>query len=141
MNRADDPLRVDVLRRSEGEAMGETQTAAQATIVSRLSGDTKVALRNAVKLTLSLIATWSIGLVVRFWLPRHLGPESFGLLSFADGLAATVLGLATLGMDTYIQKEIPIRPASASGFFGGSLLLRTALSALLIAGLMVAPMG
>jgi O-antigen/teichoic acid export membrane protein len=121
--------------------MGETQTAAQATIVSRLSGDTKVALRNAVKLTLSLIATWSIGLVVRFWLPRHLGPENFGLLSFADGLAATVLGLATLGMDTYIQKEIPIRPASASGFFGGSLLLRSALSALLIAGLMVAPMG
>ena len=120
--------------------MGETQ-ATPVTYGIKLSGDTRVALQNAAKLAVSLVATWSIGIVVRFWLPRHLGPENFGLLSFADGLAATVLGLATFGMDTYIQKEIPIRPASASGFFGGSLLLRSALSALLIAGLTVAPMG
>jgi hypothetical protein len=30
---------------------------------------------NAAKLTVSLVVTWSIGLVVRFSLPRYLGPE------------------------------------------------------------------
>ncbi len=48
-----------------------------------LSHDTRTALVNAMKLSASLGVTWTIGLLVRFWLPRHLGPEQFG--DFADG--------------------------------------------------------
>jgi O-antigen/teichoic acid export membrane protein len=106
-----------------------------------LSGDTRTALRNAAKLAVSLLATWSVGIVVRFWLPRHLGPEQFGLFSFAEGLAATALVGVTLGIDTYIQKEIPIRPAIASDFYGGILVMRAILSALLIGGLLLMPIG
>jgi hypothetical protein len=62
-----------------------------------LSQDTRVALRNAATLAVSLVGTWTVGLIVRLWLPRHLGPENFGLLSFAEGLASTVLGSAGLG--------------------------------------------
>ncbi len=106
---------------------------------SGLSSDTRVALRNAAKLTMSLVATWAVGLVVRFWLPRHLGPERFGLLSFADGFASTAIGCASLGIDTYIQKEIPIRPQAASGFYGGTVILRTLLSFMLLVGLLLVP--
>ncbi len=106
-----------------------------------LSGDTRTALRNAAKLAVSLVATWSVGIVVRFWLPRHLGPEQFGLFSFAEGLAATALVGITLGVDTYIQKEIPIRPEIASDFYGGITLARAVLSALLIGVLLLMPVG
>jgi O-antigen/teichoic acid export membrane protein len=106
-----------------------------------LSRDTRTALVNAVKLSLSLGVTWTIGLVVRFWLPRHLGPELFGVLTFADGLTATVLGCTGLGFDYYIAREIPIRPRHASDFYGGAMAVRTALSAALIAGLLVVPLG
>jgi O-antigen/teichoic acid export membrane protein len=114
--------------------------ATSTTVASALSHDTQTALRNAAKLTASLVATWSVGLVVRFWLPRYLGPERFGLMSFADGLAATVLLCAGLGIDTYVQKEIPIRPHTASDFFAGTVILRVALSAALITGLLVVPL-
>ena len=106
-----------------------------------LSDDTRTALRNAAKLTVSLLATWSVGIVVRFWLPRYLGPDRFGLLSFADGFAATALGCTTLGLDTYIQKEIPVRPGTASDFYGGTLLLRAILASCMILGLMLVPLA
>jgi O-antigen/teichoic acid export membrane protein len=89
----------------------------------------------------SLIATWSVGLVVRFWLPRHLGPEQFGLLSFAEGLAAAALVGVSLGVDTYIQKEIPIRPGIASDFYGGITVLRAIISLFLVGGLLMMPVG
>jgi O-antigen/teichoic acid export membrane protein len=108
---------------------------------STLSHDTHTALRNGVKLAMSLVATWGVGLVVRFWMPRHLGPEQFGLYSFADGLAATLIGCAGLGIDTYIQKEIPVRPHYASDFWGGTAVVRVLLSALLVGALMVLPVG
>lgn len=108
---------------------------------STLSRDTHTALRNAVKLAMSLVATWGVGLVVRFWLPRQLGPELFGQYSFADGLAATLLGCAGLGIDTYIQKEIPVRPGHASDFYGGTVLLRVLLATLLVGALMLVPVG
>jgi len=120
--------------------MAEEPTARDGT-ARALSRDVHVALRNAATLTASLVLTWSVGLVVRFWLPRHLGPEQFGLLSFAEGLAATTLSFAGLGIDTYIQKEIPIRPKAASDFYGGTVVLRALLSALLVVGLVVVPLG
>jgi O-antigen/teichoic acid export membrane protein len=106
-----------------------------------LSRDTRTALVNAIKLTMSLAATWSIGVLIRFWLPRHLGPADFGVLSFAEGLAATALGCAGLGIDVYISKEIPLRPAHASDFYGGAVVLRVVFSSLLIAGLLAMPLG
>lgn len=113
----------------------------EAATAGALSQDARQALRNAAKLSVSLAATWGIGLVVRFWMPRHLGPEGFGLLSFADGLAATALGCAGLGIDAFIQKEIPVRPQLATRFYAGTLALRVVLAAALVAGLLLLPFG
>jgi O-antigen/teichoic acid export membrane protein len=97
--------------------------------------DISAAWRNSLRLGTSLLATWSVALFVRFFLPRYLGPEHFGLYSFADSFAATYFVLLNLGIDTYIQKEVSVRPAHASDFFGGILLVRAALSAVLLAAL------
>jgi len=100
-----------------------------------LSDDARLAARNAAKLILSLAATWSVALVVRLWLPRHLGPEKFGLFSLAESLAVTYIGFTTLGIDDYTQREIPVRPRHASDYFGGVTALRLCLGVLLLIAL------
>lgn len=99
--------------------------------------DTSVALKNAVTLGTSLVATWSVALVVRFFLPRHLGPEAFGVYNFADAFSATFFVVLGLGLETYIRKEIPVRPDHASDFFGGFLAVRLLLSGGVIAAMAV----
>ena len=51
--------------------------------------DTQLAARNLLQLGASLFFTWGIALGMRFLLPRYLGPDRFGTLSFADAFAAT----------------------------------------------------
>jgi O-antigen/teichoic acid export membrane protein len=90
--------------------------------------DVVVAVSSALTLGTSLLLTWSVALLVRFFLPRYLGPEVFGTFNFADSFCATFFAFLGLGVDTYIQKEIPVRPGHASDFFGGFLLLRLLMS-------------
>ncbi len=98
-----------------------------------LRQDVGTALRNSVQLGVSLLATWGVALLVRFFLPRQLGPERFGLYTFADNLAAAMLGLLSFGVDSYIQKEIPVRPRHASDFFAGIAVSRSVLACVAIA--------
>jgi O-antigen/teichoic acid export membrane protein len=98
----------------------------------------QLAFWNAVKLCASLLATWAVALAVRFLLPRLLGPEQYGTYSFASAFAASVLVLTTLGTETYVQKEVALRPAHASEFMGGILLVRAALAVALFGGIALA---
>ena len=99
--------------------------------------DLAVALRNAVKLGSSLLATWAVGLVVSFAVPRVLGPERFGILYYAESFTGAAFVVCGLGIDTYIQKAVSIRPKHASDFFGTTLTLRALLSAVVLAGMFV----
>lgn len=90
--------------------------------------DIAVAVRSAFVLGGSLLLTWSVALLVRLILPRTLGPDVFGSYNFADGLALTAFGFLNLGLDTYIQREISVRPEHASDFFGGITSIRAALT-------------
>jgi len=94
-----------------------------------------LAVRNAAKLGGSLAVTWGIGLVVRLYLPRFLGPERFGMLSFAEAFSTTAFVLLGLGVDTYVRKEVSVRPGHASDFIGSVVLLRMALAVLVFAGM------
>lgn len=100
-----------------------------------LSRETALALRNALKLTLSLVATLVVAMVIRFWLPRVLGPEVFGQLHFAESLALGLFLFTTLGADVYIRKEVATRPQHASEFLGGLLVARALASTLVFAGM------
>jgi O-antigen/teichoic acid export membrane protein len=86
-----------------------------------------LALRNGLKLGVSLLITWSVALVVTFELPRALGALPFGYYRYGFEFAALLTVFAGLGIDTYISREVPVRPSHASDFFGGVLLLRAAL--------------
>ena len=94
--------------------------------------DLVAAARNALKLGGSLMATWAVALVVRFHLPRHLGPESFGAYNFSESFAGAFSIFVGLGVETYIQKEISVRPEHATDFFGGVVVLRALLSTILL---------
>jgi O-antigen/teichoic acid export membrane protein len=96
---------------------------------------TLLAIRSALKLGASLVSTWGIALSIRLLLPRYLGPTRFGSLSFADGFAMAAFIVLGLGADSYIRKEVAVRPSHASDFFGGMFVLRVALAGLVLAGM------
>ena len=83
-----------------------------------------LALRNGAKLAASMILTWGVALIVTFKLPKYLQPEHFGNYRFGDQFAASMMVFLSLGVDTYISREIALRPKHASDFFGGVLLMR-----------------
>ncbi len=121
---------------------GPTLAAAPAIPRDRgeLRGDVWRAMRDAAKLGGSLVGTWAVGLLVRIALPRHLGPAAFGGFQFADAFTSTIFIAASLGLDTYVRKELATRSEHANDFFGGTFVLRLALSAIvLVAG--VAALG
>jgi len=93
------------------------------------------AVRNALKLGASLLFTWGIALIIRLLLPRTLGPALFGNLNFADGFSATTFILLGLGADAHIRKEVSVRPACASDFYGGLTVLRLGLAVLVLSGM------
>ncbi len=99
------------------------------------SHEVRLAILNAVKLSLSLIATIAVAIIVRIFVPRYFKPAGFGQLSFAEAYAATFFSFATYGVDTYIRKEIATRPDHANEFYAGFFLLRLATS-VVIFGLM-----
>jgi O-antigen/teichoic acid export membrane protein len=98
---------------------------------------TLLAVKNALTLGTGLLFTWSIALGIRVILPRHLGPSLFGTLQFADAFASTFFVLVSLGMETYIRKEVAVRPEHASDFYGGAVVVRTFLTVGLIAAMML----
>ncbi|ENM3897673.1 oligosaccharide flippase family protein, partial [Vibrio cholerae] len=47
-----------------------------------------------------------VGLFVGVWLARHLGPEEFGIYSYAISFVAIFGGVATLGLDSIVVREL-----------------------------------
>ena len=85
------------------------------------------ALRNGLKLATSLALTWGIALVITFKLPRYLGPLALGWYRYGFEYAATLAVFLHFGVDTYISREIAVRPKHASDFFGGIVIARVLL--------------
>jgi len=104
-----------------GEAGGDADAAHM-----RREGAT--AFRSALKLAVSLMLTWSVALIVTFKLPKYFGPLKNGYYQFCDSFTGTLFVFIGLGVDTYIQREVPVRPKHASDFFGGFVLARFLLS-------------
>ncbi len=101
------------------------------------ASDVSVALKNMFKLGLSLLATWALALIVRFQLPRHLGPERFGNYNFCDSFAAAFFAFIGFGVETYVQKEVPVRPRHLTDFFAGVAVSRAVVALMLITGMLV----
>jgi O-antigen/teichoic acid export membrane protein len=102
----------------------------------RLSDEAHRAARNAVTLGTSLVATWTVAILVRLYLPRRLGPSTFGLYSFAESLAMTSIAFISLGVEGYSLREVAARPRHASDYFGGLVVIRLLLGALVVVGVL-----
>jgi O-antigen/teichoic acid export membrane protein len=94
-----------------------------------LRGDVVTAVRNTLKLGASLLGTWAVGLAIRMILPRYMGPAAFGEFQFADAFTIVIMMTTTLGLDTYIRREIPLRREHASEFFGTTMLVSLGIGA------------
>jgi O-antigen/teichoic acid export membrane protein len=95
------------------------------------SREIAIAVRNGLKLGASLVLTWAVALIVKLQIPAHLGPVLQGRFAFADSFANMFFTVITLGVDTYIVKEVSVRPEHASDFLGGIFALRGLMSVVL----------
>jgi O-antigen/teichoic acid export membrane protein len=73
----------------------------------------------------------SVGLIVGVWIARYLGPEQFGLLSFATAFVGLFGAIATLGLQGIVVRDIVRDPtvreetlgtAAALHFIGGLMV-------------------
>ncbi len=73
-----------------------------------------------------------LSLVVGFLIARYLGPAAFGELSFADAFAAIFAAIGTLGLDSFIIREIIQHPDKRDEILGTSLAMRLAANLIII---------
>lgn len=73
-----------------------------------------------------------LSMIVGFVIARYLGPVSFGDLSFAVALTAIIAAVGTLGLDSFIIREIIHEPENRDEILGTSFWLRIAANTLLV---------
>lgn len=110
---------------ARARATGETPASAAGAGSDIDAREGATALRNGLKLAASLGLTWGVALIITFKLPKYLGPLQLGYYRYGFEYAATLAVFVGFGVDTYISREVAVRPRHASDFFGGILLART----------------
>lgn len=73
-----------------------------------------------------------LGLIVLGMVARYLGPDEFGILNYAIGLAVIFTSIATLGMEGIVIREMVRMPESVNTILGTSFVLRVAGSVLAV---------
>ncbi len=98
------------------------------------ASDAANALGNAVTLGFSLSGTLVIGFVVLLIVPRWLGPERWGAVRGAEATMSLLLSFIAFGFDTYIRKEIAVRPDHAREFMPSVIAFRLITSTIAVLG-------
>ena len=65
-----------------------------------------------------------VGLFVGVWVARYLGPEQFGLFSYAGAFVAIFSAIATLGLDGIVVRDIVREPECSNEILGTVFILR-----------------
>ncbi len=68
----------------------------------------------------------AVGLIVGTLTVRYLGPEQFGLLSYALALVTLVSVLGSLGLDAIVVRDIARQPDACDAILGSASVLRAA---------------
>lgn len=64
------------------------------------------------------------GLLVGIWVARYLGPEQFGLFSYVLAFTAIFAGIAKLGLDELLVRELVNRPELRDTYMGTAFWLK-----------------
>jgi polysaccharide transporter, PST family len=70
------------------------------------------------------ILRMGVGLFVGVWIARYLGPDQFGVWSFATSFVALFAAFAGLGLDGIVVRELVKNPASQNELLGTALVLK-----------------
>lgn len=65
-----------------------------------------------------------LGLLLGIWVARYLGPEQFGLLSYALAFVALFAPLAMPGLDDIVVRNLVREPAARNVLLGSTFLLK-----------------
>lgn len=76
------------------------------------------------------------GLFVGVWVARYLGPEQFGIYSYALAFTAIFAGIAKLGLDSIIVRELINHPEKSRAYLGTGFWLKF-IGAFLVIGLII----
>lgn len=76
------------------------------------------------------------GLFVGVWVARYLGPEQFGIYSYALAFTAIFAGIAKLGLDSIIVRELINHPEKSRAYLGTGFWLKF-MGAFLVIGLII----
>ncbi|MCL4441720.1 MAG: flippase [Firmicutes bacterium] len=68
----------------------------------------------------------TVGLVVGVWVTRYLGPEQFGLLSYAQAYVTLFSAVASMGLDGIVVRNIVRDPGRAGVILGSAFILKIA---------------
>jgi len=92
----------------------------------RLSGRSALqeAFSNSSWLALDRMLRIGIGAVITVWLARYLGPDRYGLLSYAIGFATLFSALASLGLKSIVVRDLVRLPERNSSILSSALILR-----------------
>jgi O-antigen/teichoic acid export membrane protein len=80
------------------------------------------------------------GLFVGIWVARYLGPEQFGLFSYVLAFAGLFGGLAKLGLDGVVVRELVCQPDRRESYLATAFWLKL-LGALLVVGLIISALA
>ncbi|MBI4320706.1 MAG: flippase [Chloroflexi bacterium] len=84
---------------------------------------------NVIILFFRQLATWGLSTAIIVLLPRYLGDEGLGQLTFATSFNSLFASLVLLGVPTYLVKEIARDRAKLGSHFFNALAMRVPLSA------------
>lgn len=95
-------------------------------IRARLEGQIVIqkALSNTGWLLADQVLRMSVGLFVMVWVARYLGPEKYGVLSYAIAFVALFTAFSTLGLDSIVVRDIVRETGSANEILGTTFVLR-----------------
>jgi len=83
------------------------------------------------------ILRMGVGLLVTIWVTRYLGPEQFGLLSYATAFVMLFSSIALLGLDFIVVRNIVRDPSCRDETLGTAFVLKLA-GGILASGLTLA---
>lgn len=89
-----------------------------------LSGSFKKYASNASWLMLEKVIRMVVGLFVGVWMARYLGPEGFGLLSYAQSFAYLFAVFSTLGLDGIVTRELVKDETRRDQLLGTAFLMK-----------------
>jgi O-antigen/teichoic acid export membrane protein len=84
------------------------------------------AIGNTAWLFADRLVRMAVGLVVGIWMARELGPGDFGILSYSIALTSILGGLASLGLDGILVRELANRPDRRNVLLGSAFAVKLA---------------